>query len=158
MKKFAFSLLFVAIALAGFTSSAFAGTTVSSTGPYNGIFIGTVEGDRNSTTEIELNLTQVKNEVKGELVLGEGLYIDGGRCWRGSLPSGSFTAIGSTLPASPNNVEASASFQAGSVTIKGYLAGEISTDGKLITSEVKIDLPWFCGRDPVLLVTAEKES
>jgi hypothetical protein len=26
----------------------------------------------------------------------------------------------------------------------------VSSDGEVITARAKIDLPWFCGRDPVI--------
>ena len=158
MKKLLGSFVFVMVILIFAVNVTYAsGSEIKVQGdPFDGTFTGTVTGDRDSEAEVTVVLDHNGNLVEGEMNLGEGLYVDGGLCWHGYLPEGVFSAIGNTLPSEPSRVQGKYSYEVNKVMINGYLDAELSPDGKNLEAEVKIDLPWFCGKDPVLQLKAEK--
>lgn len=159
LKKQLFSFVLVLFMLSVVTSSALAATSkeILNLGIFNGTFHGVIVGDLNSQAELELDLTQVGDEIQGDLLLGEGLFINAGRCWRGYLPAGTFSASGNPMIEDPNRVKASYTYDISGVTITGYLDGALSPDGEVLTAEVEIDIPWFCGPNPILQVSAERQ-
>jgi hypothetical protein len=48
-------------------------------------------------------------------------------------------------------------FDAGGFDLTVNFESTLSPDGETITARAKIDLPWFCGRDPVLSGTLTRE-
>lgn len=160
MRKLAFSLIWAIVASMVLTLAASAshGTTPAIVpGPYQGTFSGYLYGDKNSRAPMSLELVQLGDEVSGKLTIGEGLFIDAGRCGQASIPPNSAIASGRTLVSEPRTLQASSSFVVSGITIKGYLESELSADGKEITALAKIDLPWLCGRDPVIKGVAVRD-
>jgi hypothetical protein len=157
MKRILLIVLMVLISLGALTMSAFAAQPTpdrQAAGPFEGTFEGNIYGDRSSQAAVRLELLHRGDDVQGNLIMEPGLYIDGGRCWKGSLPAQSLTAGGKSLAGKPNLLEASMTYQVSGFNIKGILESQISDNGEELTALVKIDLPWFCGRDPVLQVEA----
>ena len=164
MRKITWSIGLVLLALFALTTSAFAmGSTAffssSSTtvvGPFEGTFYGYVNGDNGSKAPIILELTHQGDEVQGRVGLGEGLYVDAGICGATYIPSVVQYANGKTQPGNPNQLLTHLSFNVSNFEISADLAGEISKDGKTITAEANIDLPWICGSDPELYGTLSR--
>lgn len=157
MKKFWISLLLAVMLVIPFAAAAGIANAATRSQPlFDGVFSGTITGDRQSQAEFEITLVQDDEEVAGEMTLGEGLYFDGGFCGKGYLPAGTFASSGEILSDDPRAIEAEASYQIDGFTISGALNGQLSSDGDELTAEVEIDLPWFCGRDPVFQISAER--
>jgi hypothetical protein len=120
--------------------------TEPSTGPYDGLYFGWIYGDRDSKAPIALKLKHVGQEVTGRLYLGEGLYIDGGRCGSAAVPPTSVSASGLTDPENPNELSASSTVNIGGFSVR------IDLDSILIGDRIEAnaiaDLPWLCGVDP----------
>jgi hypothetical protein len=125
-------------------------------GPYEGTFSGYVYGDRDSRAAITLEMTQRENLVEGTLHLSEGLYVDGGRCGGGYLPASVQSASGETLSTDPNRLQASTVFNVSGLQITAEFDSHVSPDGELLTAQASIDLPWLCGRDPLLKAELSK--
>jgi hypothetical protein len=119
-------------------------------GPFEGTFTGTVSGDKRSEASLDLELTQRGSLVAGEVTLGDGLYIDGGMCGKGYIPAGATATSGESLSDDPNHLVFNAEFPVSNFKIKVVLQGDLTEDGKILTAEAAIDLPWFCGHDPQL--------
>ncbi|MGW8250972.1 MAG: hypothetical protein ACWGO1_10045 [Anaerolineales bacterium] len=141
---------------AGGALAAGALVTGRSDGAFVGTFTGNVYGDRGSHAPITLELTQTGKSVSAEMELGEGLYVDGGICGGSYLPASVQSASGETLSTDPRQLQAATAFSVSGLKISAELDGTISPDGKDITAEVNVDLPWLCGRDPVLKVELSK--
>lgn len=159
MKKVLLGLILAAGTLFSFSSSAFAAPDVvksGNTGPFEGTFAGKVTGDKGSSTELSLDLTHRGDEVKGFVVIGEGLYVDGGVCGKGYIPAGTQFARGESSSKDPSHLSAESRFKVSGVTIKIKLDGDVSADGDEINAQAKVDLPWLCGRDPVISGTLYK--
>lgn len=120
-------------------------------GPYEGTFNGTVYGSNGSEAPFTLVMTDRGGEVSGTAHVGEGLYINGGICGSGFVPATSQAAAGSTVPGKPNQLNATTNFNIEGVPVTVNLESTVA--GGVIDAEAQIDLPWFCGSDPVL--TAE---
>lgn len=118
--------------------------------PYEGEFNGKVYGDKGTSAPLSMNLTHQGNEVKGNLFLGEGLFIDGGMCGKGYVPAGSQFAVGRTSSSNPNQLTASSTFKVNGVNVKVLLNGDVSADGETLKAKARIDLPWICGHDPII--------
>lgn len=160
MKKVALSILWITIASMVITISASAahGTTPAIVpGPYQGTFSGYLYGDNRTRAPMTIELVQLGDEVSGKLTLDEGLLIDAGRCGQVPIPPSSASASGRTIANNPRMLQASTSFEVSGFTITGYMESELSADGKEITALAKIDLPWICGRDPVIKGLAVRE-
>jgi hypothetical protein len=65
-------------------------------------------------------------------------------------------ASGKTVRNDPNRLVASSKVDVGRFDITVKLESDVSTDGETISAKAKLDLPWFCGRDPVLKATLYK--
>ncbi len=159
MKKLLFAIsaaLFAFSPAAGAALAAPAPITIRTAGPYQGTFSGYVYGDRGSRAEIMLETTHVGDKVEGTVTLGEGLYVDGGRCGGAYIPAGEQAANGQTLRGYPNRLQAGVAFRVSGLQISATLDSQISTDRESLTAEAKIDLPWLCGRDPLLKAELSK--
>jgi hypothetical protein len=115
-------------------------------GPYNGIFFGWIYGDRDSKAPIALKLHHIGQEVTGRLYLGEGLYIDGGRCGSAAVPPTSVVASGTTDPMDPNALSATSTVDIGGFSVNIGL--ESMLEDETIQATAQADLPWICGTDP----------
>ena len=132
-------------------------TAVGRPGPYEGTFRGVAYGDGGSSAPLMLDLTHRGNQVQGSLVLDEGLYVDGGFCGAVNLPATKQSVEGQTLSWKPGRLVARPAFDAGVFDLTVDFVSTISTDGTVLTAEAKADLPWFCGRDPVLTATLYRD-
>lgn len=148
MKKFTLSLLvaFMAMSILVLSVSA-APEKVTQTGPYNGTFRGYVNGDRGSQAPAVFQLSQNGDLVSGTVSLGEGLYIDGGWCGKGYIPTVTQSGRLHTYPNDPSQIQMITSFKVSNFDIGVTLNSKITTDGT-INATGSIDLPWICGRDP----------
>ena len=127
--------------------------TMKTLGPYEGVFSGSVRGDNGSQAPIALKLTHRNDDVKGSLSIGEGLYVSGGRCGGAKIPSGEQYFSAKTHPEKPNQLLTQLNVNVSKYKVGLKFVSLISEDGNTITSKVSIDLPWICGRDPVLMGT-----
>jgi hypothetical protein len=119
-------------------------------GPYDGTFRGIVYGDKGSSAPLTMDLTHRGNQVEGKVSLGEGLYVNGGWCGNVNIPAVSTYVEGQTLRTNPNRLLTSPTFDVGGFELTVDFESNVSADGRTITAEAKVDLPWLCGRDPVL--------
>lgn len=126
-------------------------------GPYEGTFQGVARGDRGTTAPLMLELTHRGSQVEGDVFLGEGLYVSGGWCGTVNVPAMAQHVEGKTSFTNPKRLVVTPKFEAGGLDIAVDFESNVSSDGKAITAEAKIDLPWFCGRDPVLTARLEKD-
>jgi len=153
MKKVVFGLLIALSTLFAVTISASAAppeAKAKNPGPFDGSFNGMVHADKNTKAPLSLVLTHKGNQVEGNLFLGEGLYVDGGMCGSGYIPASTQFAAGKTSAKNPRQLSATSTFKVNGVNVKVILDSEVSANGKQIDAKAKIDLPWFCGGDPVL--------
>lgn len=159
MKRLVIGTLFVLTILSLATASVFAApreARTNSVGPYEGTFHGTVYGDHGSSAPMTLDLTHRGNQVKGYAHLGQGLRVNGRFCGANAVPSGALYASGWTQPDSPNRLNARSTFEVQGMDITVDLASNVSPDGNVLAAKARLDLPWFCGRDPVLTGTLYK--
>jgi len=61
------------------------------------------------------------------------------------------------MPGNPKRLVATPAFDAGGFELRVNLESNISADGKTLSAKAKFDLPWFCGRDPVLTATLYRD-
>jgi len=154
IKKVMFGLLAAVLLISGLavgTANA-AGVPASSSkntvGPYEGVFSGVLYGDNNTRAPIALQMTHRDGVVNGRLYLGEGFYVNAGRCGGTTLPAMSQSASGRTLSNDPSKMTVNTSFNLGGFNIGVNLNSKISADGDTLNVSTSIDLPWLCGRDP----------
>ena len=157
MKKITISVLAAVMLLFGLsTVTAFAAEGQASTstnaavnvGPYEGVFSGVLYGDNNSRAPIALQMTHRNGVVNGRLYLGEGLYVNAGRCGKTQIPPMVQSANGRTLASNPNKMVVNTSFNVSGFNIGVDLTSTVSADGQTLNAGTSIDLPWICGRDP----------
>jgi hypothetical protein len=154
IKKIVIVMLAAVVLISGFSvSSAFAAQSAaqsaeSSIGPYEGVFTGVLHGDKNSRAPIALKMTHRDGVVNGRLYLGEGFYVDAGRCGGTTLPGMTQSASGKTLVSDPGKLPINTSFNLGGFNIGINLNSSVSADGDTLNVSASIDLPWLCGRDP----------
>lgn len=161
MKKTVTSLLLVLTAFFALTVVASASPEIPEThqvGPFDGTFHGVAKGDNGSSAPLTLELTHYGNTVKGTAFLGKGLHVDGGFCGAANIPASVRSASGQTVPNNPRRLAASTAFDVGGFEIGVELDGNVSANGRVLTADAKIDLPWICGGDPVLTTTLYKAS
>jgi hypothetical protein len=127
-------------------------------GPYEGRFQGKVNGDNGTSAPLTLELKHRGNRVEGNVLLGQGLYVDGGMCGAGYVPAGRQFASGETTAKDPRHLSAQTIFKVSGVNVKLGLDGQISAGGDELEAKAKIDLPWLCGRDPVISGTLFKAA
>jgi hypothetical protein len=153
IKRLVFGILtlLATLATAGFgVEAASAPGTTEKAGPYEGIFKGSAYGDVGSRAPLNLDLTHRGREVKGEVSLGEGLYVDGGLCGKVHVPATKEVVEGQTVLTNPKRLVVTPTFNVGGFDLAVNFESDISADGEVIVARAKVDLPWFCGRDPVL--------
>ena len=134
-------------------AGAYAAPEVSSAGgvgPYEGTFLGVVYGDRGSSAPLSLELIHRGSQVRGNVYLGEGLHVSAGFCGSVNLPAAGQRIEGETAFWNPKRLVADPTFDAGGFDLTIDFESNVSADGQIITAKAKVDLPWFCGRDPVL--------
>ncbi len=159
MKKVALGLLLALGALFALTigvSAAPEMVTSTKPGPFHGKFQGTVYGDKGTKAKLSLDLDHRGNKVEGKVFLGEGLFVDAGMCGSGYVPAGSQFAVGQTSTTNPQHLDAQSTFTVNGIKVNIDLDGDISSSGDQIKTKAKIDLPWICGRDPIISGTLNK--
>lgn len=119
-------------------------------GPYEGTFQGIARTEGNSRAPLALDLTHRDNQVQGIVTLGKGLHVDAGWCGSVDLPALSAEVTAETVPGNPRRLEASPTFDAGGFDLTVEFESILLGDGDVIQAQAKVDVPWFCGRDPVL--------
>ncbi len=130
----------------------------TSGGPFTGTFSGYLVGDRGSRAPVEMELVQTGREVEGTLTIGTGLIVNGGNCGVAAVPTGTQTAVGRTSATNLRHIDAATSVAVSGLTVKIDLDGDLSRDGETLTAEAEIDLPWLCGRDPMITGVFAKDS
>jgi len=158
MKKILLSILLAIVIISAGTATALAAGKPAHPGPYQGQFSGFVSGDHNSRAPIALDLTHEDDEITGKVTIGEGLFIDGGVCGSVSVPAAEQMVTGNTAPGHPDQLDTELTFNVSNLKITVELEGHISEDGEKIEAQAKIDLPWLCGRDPVIVGALERDS
>jgi hypothetical protein len=126
-------------------------------GPYEGRFEGDAYGDRGSSAPIVLDLTHRGNQVEGIVYIGEGMVVSGGFCGTVNVPATAQHVEGQTVRWNPNRLMVKPTFDLGGFELKVDFESNVSADGEVITARAEIDLPWFCGRDPVLTSTLYRD-
>ena len=160
MKGFLFGLLDIVVILAtlsGGVAAASEGVSADAEGPYEGTFYGVARGDRSSYALISLDLTHRGDWVEGTLALNRGLYVDGGFCGAVNLPATEQAVEGWTAAKDPSHLEANPTIDVGGFDLTIDFESDVSDEGDIITAEAKVDLPWFCGRDPGLTATLYRQ-
>lgn len=150
MKKLLASILMAVLIVSVGTATASAAAHPAIPGPYQGQFDGYVSGDQGSQAPIKLDLMHKGDEITGKVTIGEGLFIDGGMCGSVEVPATEEIVAGNTIPNHPDRLDTELTFNVGNLEITVNLEGQISADGEEIEAQAKIDLPWLCGRDPVI--------
>jgi hypothetical protein len=125
-------------------------TSEKGVGPYEGTFHGVAYGDKGSSAPLSLELTHRGSQVRGNVYLGEGLHVSAGFCGSVNLPAAGQRIEGETAFWNPKRLVADPTFDAGGFDLTIDFESNVSADGEVITAEARVDLPWFCGRDPVL--------
>src|SRR4051812_49418166 len=125
-------------------------------GPYQGRFVGTVVGEDGSSAPLSVTLTHQGNSVSGVASIGAGLEVQTPYCGAASVPSRTEHISGQTRPGQPRHLEATSKFTIEGLPITVRFRSDISADGKTVQGTTTLDLPWFCGADPVLSGTLHK--
>ena len=153
MKKAIMGLLLTVGAVFAVTASASAAGNESPSnfaGHFDGTFQGTIHGDKGSSAPITLALSQDGRSVEGYVEMGSGLYVNGGMCGSGYVPGGAQYAGGQVSRSNSRRLDAESTFNVSGLKVTIDLTGMISADAEEMDAEAKIDLPWLCGKDPVL--------
>ena len=127
----------------------------TSNNPFEGTFSGFVFGDRDSQAPMKIELKQNGNDIIGTIALGKGLYIDGGRCGGGYLPSTIQSAEGEVKD---HEIEAETEVKVSGIKVVIELEGELSSDGETIEAEARVNIPWVCGPDPVISTVLVRDN
>lgn len=146
----------VMVALTFTASAAPGGATIGKQDRFDGKFQGLVYGDKGSKAPVTLNLNQDGTIVEGTVFIGNGLFVDGGFCGSGYIPSGSQVATGQISKSDASVLAATSNFKVSGMGIKINLNGTLSPDGDELKTQAKINLPWLCGRSPVISGVLEK--
>jgi hypothetical protein len=126
-------------------------------GPYEGAFRGVALGDQGSRASLNLDLVHRGTRVEGIVRLAEGLYVDGGWCGSVEVPAITQEVEGQTMRGSPRRLVVNPTLDVGGFELKVDFESSVSIDGDVISARATVDLPWFCGRDPVLSGVLHKE-
>ncbi len=158
MRKYAIRTLVALVLLAATAASALAAPTqaTGAPGPYEGRFEGRVSTENGSSAPLSVTLTHNGDTVAGVATLGEGLDVQTPFCGSASVPSRTEDLSGETQPGQPRHLEATSTFTVHGLSIRVRFSSDVSTDGKTIQGTTTLDLPWFCGGDPVLTGTLHK--
>jgi hypothetical protein len=160
MKRLAVVVVVVLAMLTTVVAGAYAAPEVTSAGgvgPYEGTFRGVAYGDKGSSAPLSLELTHRGNQVKGNVYLGEGLHVSAGFCGSVNLPAAAQRIEGETVSWNPKRLVADPTFDAGGFDLTIDFESNVSADGEVITAKAKVDVPWFCGRDPMLTSTLYRD-
>jgi hypothetical protein len=103
-------------------------------------------------------MTHKGEQVEGTAFLGNGLFVDAGWCGAGYLPASNEYASGHSSPSNPRHISTESTFNVEGFDVTVELDANASSNGESIEAEATIDLPWLCGRDPVLTGTLYKAS
>jgi hypothetical protein len=158
MRKILMGVFVAAIAVAIGSTAALAAGVKPAVGPYQGQFSGQVNGDRNSQAPLSLDLTQQGDQITGKVAIGDGLFIDGGLCGQVAVPATEQFVTGQTLTGHPDRLSTELAFNVSSLRIVVDLESRISPDREKIEAQASIDLPWLCGRDPVITGVLQRED
>jgi len=153
MKKAIIGLMLtLGVVFAMTATAAAAGNTeqTDEAGHFDGTFEGTVQGDKGSSAPISLQLSQDGRQVEGYVEIGSGLYVNGGMCGAGYIPGSAQAAGGQVSASNPRRINAESTFVVSGFKVNIDLVGIASADGQEVDAQAKIDLPWLCGKDPVL--------
>jgi hypothetical protein len=131
--------------------------TAGALGPYEGSFRGVAYGDGGTSALLTLDLTHRGNLVKGDVFLSEGLYVNGGFCGTVFVPATAQLIEGQTVVGNPGRLVANPTFDVGGFDLAVDFESNVSASGNVITAEAAVDLPWFCGRDPVFTATLYRD-
>ena len=137
--------LFAVMAVPGASA---APAAAGKSGPYEGTFNGTVYAPDGSSAPMSLIMTHRGTAVDGTVFIGDGLNIDAGMCGAAAIPASSIYANGRTSAANPKALSARSSFDVSGINVTVDLNSKVS--GDTLNATAKIDLPWLCGKDPVL--------
>ena len=138
--------VFAVMAVPG--ASAAPAAAAAGSGPYAGVFNGTVYAPNGSKAAMSLNLTHTGRAVDGTVFLGQGLSIDAGMCGSVDVPASTIAASGQSSLKNPKALTATSTFEVSGINVTVELESYVTGDN--LDAEVKIDLPWICGGDPVL--------
>jgi hypothetical protein len=127
-------------------------------GPFDGEFHGRVYGNDGTSAPLSLVMTHKGEQVEGTAFLGNGLFVDAGWCGAGYLPASNEYASGHSSPSNPRHISTESTFNVEGFDVTVELDANASSNGESIEAEATIDLPWLCGRDPVLTGTLYKAS
>lgn len=150
-------LVILAMLAIGASAAPGAAAAAEQPGPYEGAFRGYAYGDEGSRALLILDLTHRGNEVEGQVYLGEGLYVSGGWCGAVNIPAVAQNVEGQTTRWNPRHLGVKPSFDVGGFELTVDFESNISRDGETITAEAKVDLPWFCGRDPQIKAALDRD-
>jgi hypothetical protein len=150
-------LVILSILAIGFSAAPGVAAAEDKVGPYEGTFQGYAYGDQGTRAPLTLDLTHRDRQVEGKVSIGQGLYVDAGICGAASIPATAQYVEGQTTRWNQNRLEVSPSFDLGGFDLVVDFESSLSASGDIITAEAKVDLPWFCGRDPVLKATLYRE-
>jgi hypothetical protein len=149
-----FFLSLITLALMTFFVASAQAESAFSTATSGGLFTGTYEGillgEDGSEAPVTLELTQAGRAVTAEIAVGRGLLVDGGVCGVATVPAGSQSGAGRVPTNSPRHLDATAEYVVQGINVGLTLSGDLSRDGQTLTTTARIDLPWLCGRDPVI--------
>jgi hypothetical protein len=124
--------------------------------PFDGTFSGTLNSNDGSQAPVTLVLVQEGAAVTGEITIGEGLSLDGGSCGAQAVPAGAQRASGQVDPANPNHLNAGATYIIQGFTITLNLDATLAGDGRTLTTNATIDLPFLCA-DPAISGTFTRQ-
>jgi hypothetical protein len=125
-------------------------------GPFAGTFRGTVHGSDGSSALLQLRITQQSRDLSGIATLGNGLIVNGGLCGSVVVPAATQGVNGRTQANDPRRASIGSRIDAEGVPVSVTLDGNLSPSGKSMQVQAKIDIPFFCGRDPVLTGTLSR--
>lgn len=140
------ALLAIGVSAAPETASAAA----ERVGPYEGAFGGYTYGDEGTRAPLMLDLTHRDGQVAGQVSMGQGLYVDAGICGAVNIPAATVSVSGKTDSRNPKHLEVTPAFDVNGFKLAVDFESDLSSSGQILTAKAKVDLPWFCGRDPQL--------
>ena len=164
MRKFAVGALTALVLFAATTAGAVAATPAPGTGratpagPYEGKFQGQIWSDNGTSAPLSVNLTHRGDTVAGTASLGGGIVVETRFCGAATIPAATRWLSGYTQAGNPEHLEATSSFTAEGIPFTVRFSSDAAADGTTIHGAATIDLPWFCGGDPVLTGTLHKAA
>lgn len=156
MKKLVIALLALAFVFTALLAGGAAAQEqeTETVGPYEGEFEGTARTSRGAEALLTLDMTHRGRVVEGTASLDEPLPVSAGLCGTATIPADSVRARGETEAGNPQALDATASFAVRQIPVTIELTSTI--EDEVIDVEARVDLPWFCGHDPLLTAELEK--